>query len=859
MAAKRESVTVEGRKLSLSNLDKVLYPDAGVTKADILDYLRTVGPAMIPAIRDRPATRKRWVHGVGTKDEPGEVFFQKNLDAATPKWVKRVTLEHRHSTNTYPLVNDLATLVWLGQIASLEIHVPQWRVDAKGRMLHPDRMVLDLDPGPGAGLPECVEVARLIKPILDDLGLAAVPVTSGSKGIHLYAKLDMKQSWERVSSVAHELARSLAADHPDLVVSDQKKTLREGRVLVDWSQNSGQKTTIAPYSLRGRLQPMVAAPRTWEEIGSPDLAHVRYDEMPARLEKYGNLFAPVLPDSEHDAGQDDDGRPPPSSSASESRAHGGQDRLTAYRSKRDAAATPEPVPAEAPVPGEGNAFVIHEHHARRLHWDLRLEHEGVLASFALPKGVPADPGRNHLAVHTEDHPIEYLTFSGTIPKGEYGAGEMFVWDTGTYELEKWREDKEIIVILTGKPGGGLASIEGGKPVRLALIRTEGGLGGDKDNWLIHLMKDQAKGHWRRGARRDDDAVPTADDGAGPSDAPSRPHSEADGATGSGAGARAAAKGGAAPSAMLAQIGTPGLVRRGEWALEMKWDGVRAIVDARGPLKLISRRGLDTTATYPELAGLAELGPAILDGEIVAMDSRGRPSFARLQQRMGLTDQTDVAAARRKVPVQIVLFDLLEWEGRDLTPLPFRERRKALELLAEGGLPENAQLSPVFDDDVEHVLDASAEHGMEGIMAKRLSSRYEPGRRSGAWLKIKHERTQEVVVGGWREGKGGREGTIGSLLLGIPDDDGGLSYVGRVGTGFTERDLAEAAAKLHSLERKTTPFADVPRQDTRDAHWVTPKLVGEVRYGEWTQDHRLRHPVWRGWRPDKEPGDVRVEA
>ncbi|WP_138444363.1 ATP-dependent DNA ligase [Sinomonas susongensis] len=854
MAANRERVEVEGREVRLSNLDKVLYPEAGVTKADVLDYLRTVAQYMIPAVRDRPATRKRWVHGVGTADEPGQVFFQKNLDNSTPAWVKRVTLHHRHSTNTYPLINDLATLIWLGQMAALEIHVPQWRVDGDDNMLNPDRLVLDLDPGPGAGLPECVEVARLIKPILDDIGLATVPVTSGSKGIHLYAKIDMSQTWENVSAVAHELARSLAADHPDLVVSDQKKTLREGRVLVDWSQNSGQKTTIAPYSLRGRAQPMVAAPRTWEEIDSPDLAHVRYDEMASRIEKYGDLFAPLLPDEYR---TDDDGTPPPSSSASPrrskatgSKATGSTDRLAAYRAKRDAAATPEPVPMEPPTPGNGNTFVIHEHHARRLHWDLRLEHEGVLASFALPKGVPTDPGRNHLAVHTEDHPIEYLTFSGSIPKGEYGAGSMFIWDTGTYELEKWRDDKEIIVILSGRPGGGLAGIEDGKPVRLALIQT--GSGGDKSNWLIHLMKDQAKGHWRHGARQEEDGGKAS---AGSEHSEPAAVTAKDAATTKDA---ARAKGGPAPSPMLAQSGTPGLVRGEDWALEMKWDGVRTIVDARGPLKLISRRGLDTTGTYPELAALADLGPAILDGEVVAMDSLGRPSFSRLQQRMGLTDPTDVATARRQVPVRIVLFDLLEFEGRDLTPLPFRERREALELLAEGGLPANVQLSPIFHGEVDSVLEASAEHGLEGIVAKRLSARYEAGKRSGAWIKIKHERTQEVVVGGWRTGKGGRENTIGSLLLGIPDDDGGLRYAGRVGTGFTERDLAEIAKKLHRLERKTTPFGDIPREDTVDAHWVQPKLVGEVRYGEWTDAGRLRHPVWRGWRQDKDPGEVTVE-
>ncbi|WP_369045483.1 ATP-dependent DNA ligase [Sinomonas sp. P10A9] len=880
MASQRETVQIDGRRISLSNLDKVMYPAAGTTKGDVIEYYRTVAPVMIPAVRDRPATRKRWVHGVGTADEPGEVFFQKNLDPrSTPEWVQRVTLHHRHSTNTYPLVNDLPTLIWLAQIAALEIHVPQWRAVETDTMINPDRLVIDLDPGPGAGLPECVEVALLVKPIFDDLGLASVPVTSGSKGIHLYARLDGSQEWEQVSAVARELAKSLEADHPDLVVADQKKTLREGRVLVDWSQNSGQKTTIAPYSLRGRLQPMVAAPRTWEEIGAPDLAHVRYTEMAGRLSTFGDLFAPLHPtplnpttlpgthdavgssrprprasagaprDGARSSGEDDDGTGHAPSSAQVPTRDG--DRLTAYRAKRDAAKTPEPVPPEAvssATPRAGDAFVIHEHHARRLHWDLRLEHEGVLSSFAIPKGIPATTGRNHLAVHTEDHPLEYLTFSGTIPHGEYGAGEMSVWDTGTYEVEKWRED-EIIVILHGLPGGGLESVaEGigraGEGVRLALIRTDTGSGsvsGGRENWLAHLMKDQAKGHWRRGALG-------APDHPAETGAPA-PEIAAPGA-----------RGGPPPSPMLAQAGTEGLVRDGDWAFEMKWDGIRAIVDARAePLRLLSRNGIDQTATYPELAGLAELGPAVLDGEIVAQDARGRPDFGLLQQRMNLVGPADVERARRSVPVRIILFDLLEYEGRDLTRLPFRERRAALELLAAGGLPANVQLSPVFDGSIDHVLDASAEHGLEGVVAKRRGSAYEPGRRSGAWLKIKHTQTQEVVVAGWREGKGGREGTLGSLLVGIPDDDGVLRYAGRVGSGFTDRMLAEISGRLRPLERATSPLADIPREDTRDAHWVTPKLVAEVRYGELTSAGRLRHPVWRGWRPDKEPKDVVREA
>jgi bifunctional non-homologous end joining protein LigD len=855
MAPQRETVEIEGRRISLSNLDKVMYPAAGTTKGDVIEYYRTVAPVMIPAIRDRPATRKRWVHGVGTEDEPGDVFFQKNLDKSTPPWVERVTLHHRNSTNTYPLVNNLPTLIWLAQIAALEIHVPQWRAIETDTMINPDRLVIDLDPGPGAGLAECVEVAHLIKPIFDDMGLVSVPVTSGSKGIHLYAKLDGSQEWEAVSAVARELAKSLEADHPDLVVADQKKTLRHGRVLVDWSQNSGQKTTIAPYSLRGRLQPMVAAPRTWEEIASPDLAHVRYTEMAARLEEFGDLFAPLRPEPLPGAdGEEDDGGGHAASSATTGGAR--SDRLTEYRAKRDAAKTPEPVPLEAPTPGEGTAFVIHEHHARRLHWDLRLEHEGVLASFAIPKGIPTGTGKNHLAVHTEDHPIEYLTFSGSIPKGEYGAGEMYVWDTGTYEAEKWRED-EIVVVLHGRPGGGLESVaEGlgrpGEGVRLALIRTSEGSSG-KENWLAHLMKDQAKGHWRGGAKGGKGVEAEGPDDVVAADA-AGPHPDA-----------ASSRTAPAPEPMLAQTGTAALVRGDEWAFEMKWDGIRAIVDARAePLRLLSRKGIDQAATYPELGGLMELGPAVLDGEIVALDAHGRPDFGLLQQRMNLTRAADVERIRRDVPVQIVLFDLLEYEGRDLTRLPFRERRQALELLAEGGLPENVRLSPLFGaedgapDDAEHVLAASAEHGLEGIVAKRLGARYEPGRRSGAWVKIKNERTQEVVVAGWREGNGSRAATVGSLLLGIPDDAGRLAYAGRVGSGFTEGMLTEVSRRLHALERKTSPLEDVPAADARGAHWVTPKLVGEVTYSEMTSGGRLRHPVWRGWRPDKTPKDVAYE-
>jgi bifunctional non-homologous end joining protein LigD len=446
-------VSVGGHRITLTHLDKVLYPKTGTTKGDVLTYYAAISEVMLPHVRDRPATRKRWVDGVGTQTKPGSVFFQKNLDDSTPSWVKRRTIQHRDHSNEYPLVNDLATLTWLGQIAALEIHVPQWKFGRTGQAKNPDRLVLDLDPGPGAGLAECAEVARFAREILIGMGLDPMPVTSGSKGIHLYAALDGRQTTDEVSRVAHELARSLETDHPELVVSDMKKSVRAGRVFVDWSQNNGNKTTIAPYSLRGRLLPTVAAPRTWRELESPDLAHLDFEEVMKRVKKQGDILTDL-------------------------------DRLAAYRGKRDATKTPEPVPAartkrSKPRTG-GNTFVIQEHHASRLHWDFRLEHDGVLVSWALPKGVPTDYKQNHLAVQTEDHPLDYGSFEGDIPKGEYGGGHVDIWDSGTYQLEKWRDGSEIIATLQGVRHG---------THKYALIHT-GGEGKADQNWLIHLMKDQ---------------------------------------------------------------------------------------------------------------------------------------------------------------------------------------------------------------------------------------------------------------------------------------------------------------------------------------------------------------------------------
>ncbi|WP_104173813.1 ATP-dependent DNA ligase [Arthrobacter sp. Y81] len=863
MAGSRERVRVQGRELVVTNLDKVMYPETGTTKADVLAYYAAVAPVLIPAAANRPATRKRWVNGVGTAEAPGQMFFQKNLEDSTPGWIPRASIRHKERSNQYPLVNDAATLTWLAQMGSLEIHVPQWRVDPHGNPMFPDRLVLDLDPGEGAGLAECVEVAQLARAILKDVGLDPVPVTSGSKGIHLYAGLDGTQSSDQISDFAHELARALEADHPGLAVSDMKKTLRTGKVLVDWSQNNAAKTTIVPYSLRGRLKPTVAAPRTWRELASPALKQLEYREIMRRVKDGKDPFAAVSAHGVHVQGPSNGGGADSSKSGGRSgntKAGGGaadgghaDPRLEKYRSMRDPEGTPEPFSADRhrADPNAGTIrerFVIQEHHASRLHFDFRLERDGVLVSWALPKGVPVSGAQNHLAVQTEDHPMDYLDFEGTIPKGQYGAGTVTVWDHGYYECDKWIAGKEVIATLTGADGGGLGGTK-----RFALIRTsrdsDAPQGTEQSQWLIHLMDRKAHGAPAK------QAVPARKEQDGTQQASTAPRPPAQTAAPS-----------AAPdfvpdfSPMLAGAGTAADLRGLDWQFELKWDGIRAIIIGdEDRIRLISRNGNDVSASYPELTD-RKCWPEqsfTADGEIVAVGPSGRPDFGLLQTRMKLTKAADVAKARAATPVRLMVFDLLSDGGEDLRRMPLRKRRARLDELGwPAGCP--VHLSEVLDHEVEDLLASARELGLEGIMAKRIDGRYVSGERSKSWLKLKFERTQEVLVGGWRPGKGSRQGSVGSLLVGIPEG-GKLRYVGRVGSGFSDRELNELRLQMDSLSRKTSPFTEVPAADASDAHWVTPGLVGEVTFGDWTGAGKLRHPVWRGWRLDKNADDVVAES
>ncbi|MGW5108369.1 ATP-dependent DNA ligase [Nocardia sp. NPDC004123] len=744
-----------GIEVGLTNLDKVLYPATGTTKGEVIDYFTAIAPALLPHIAQRPVTRKRWPNGV---DE--QSFFEKNLAEHAPKWLARRTVRHSDRPVTYPLIDNLAGMAWLGQQAALELHVPQWRFDG-AEVGDITRLVFDLDPGPGAGLAQCAEVALILRDVVREVGLEAYPVTSGSKGIHVYVPLDRRLGPNGASAVAKQVATNLQQLRPELVTATMAKSARGGKVFLDWSQNNPAKTTIAPYSLRGRTEPWVAAPRAWPEIEKPKrLRHLRFDEVLRRWHEQGDLLEGL-----------DEPLPEPV-----------PDRLDTYRSMRDPRRTPEPVPPGPPDAGPGNRFVVQEHHARRLHWDVRLEREGVLVSWAVPKGPPTDTGENRLAVHTEDHPMEYLTFHGTIPKGEYGGGEMTIWDTGTYETEKWRDD-EVIVWLRGQRLTG----------RYALIQTSG------NQWLMHLMKDQ---------------TPPGMEGDGAQPVPAAPRTPAPMPRGL--------------KPMLATAGDVGTLDAEHWAFETKWDGFRLIAEIEdGAVTLRSRAGHMVTGKYPGLAVLgSELSghSAVLDGEAVVFDDHGGANLGLLRE-----DSTRAV---------FLAFDLLYLDGTSLIRKRYDDRRRVLEALA--GQARSLIVPRQLGGPGAEALRYSQDHGMEGVVAKRRDSVYLPGRRGQSWIKTRNWRTLSVVIGGYRRSEVRQ---FASLLVGVPHE-GELYYLGRVGTGFSEQEMSDLADRLRRLARKTSPFDNELTADERkDAVWVTPKLTGTVRFMNWTETGRLWHPAW----------------
>ena len=841
------TLKIDGKELALTNLDKVMYPETGFTKGQVIEYYKNIAPYILPHIEDRPITMKRFPNGIA-----GQHFYEKRAPSHTPPWIKtfQIPRNSKNSVINYILLNDAAALIWSANLANLEIHPFLAKAPHIDR---PTMVVFDLDPGDGANILSSCEVAFLLKDLLERLDLESFVKVSGSKGVHLHVPLNTPVTYAATQPFAKSVAQLLEHEHPGLVVSEMPKAKRKGKVLVDWSQNSEHKSTAAVYSLRAKLKPFVAMPVSWDELRKAlkkkDAAGLFFEPDAAveRVKKTGDKFADALKLKQT--------LPKPflelMSTEPALNGSGSATALEAYRRKRDFTKTSEPPPSMPPSSRQGvsRLFVIQKHAARRLHYDLRLEMEGTLKSWAVPKGPPYDLHEKRLAMAVEDHPMDYARFEGVIPKGEYGGGTVMVWDIGNYEVidgNYWQGKLHVIfhgkklngewILVKGRDRDGKDNvwylIKGGSPMeRLSEKKDDSSALTSRSMEQIARAQDAV---WHSNRSSVEAASALKDESTvGLESLP-----------------KARVK---FIEPMLARSVTELPQAKDKWLYEVKLDGYRCLAgrDSRG-VTLWSRRGNVFNKDFPTVARACESLPpdTLLDGEVVALDERGRASFNLLQHRRS-----------KASAIRFYAFDLLIYRGRSLLALKLTERRALLaETLAL--LNESVRFSENFDVDPDELLRGAKELGFEGVLAKRKDSSYEPGKRSGAWVKYKLNRSEEFVIGGYTPGS-----PFDALIVGHYHENE-LHFVSKVRNGFVPRLRREVFTELKPLETAECPFVNLPekkrtqwaltREEMKNCRWVRPKLVAQVEFTEWTPDGHLRSAAFVGLREDKNPREVARE-
>jgi DNA ligase D-like protein (predicted ligase)/DNA ligase D-like protein (predicted polymerase)/DNA ligase D-like protein (predicted 3'-phosphoesterase) len=785
------------RKLELSNLTKVLYPDDHIVKAELIQYYVTIAPTILAHVKGRPLSLVRYPDGIN-----GESFFQKNRPNWAPEWLEHVTLGEEKKD--YVIASEDASLAWLANLACIELHQMHSRAPHFDK---PDYIVYDLDPPESFKFPNVAELALEFKEHLEGFGYHPFVKTTGRKGLHVVTPIEPKWGFDKGFEAAKAVAQPFVDSHSSALTLQIKKEHRQGKVLLDIYRNRPSQTIVSAYSLRGLPGAPVSTPLQWEELASVETPKAfNLHSVPKRVTESGDPWeaiaayataihtekkaskvqgkssaSPALSSppglSDNAAGSGNEG----TAKNKTSRKHKTPEQLESYSRKRSFDKTPEPPPAE--IIGKGNAFVVHRHHASRLHYDLRLEQNGVLKSWAVPKGLPPRPGIMRLAVNVEDHPLEYVHFEGAIPKGEYGGGMMWKFAQGRYEITKEKKSGFYFRLQSRE------------------LNAEYRAHHTKENqWLLERV-DTPQTDWLR-----DPIEPML--------------------------ARPAEK----------------LPDSPDYVYEVKWDGIRAMISLdEGQIRIHGRNRMEFTKQFPELIipeQAFRAASGLFDGEIVCLEADGRPHFKNVIHRMQQTTDGGIARARAKHPAFCYLFDCLYLDGRAIINEPLTRRREWLQDAVKKDVPYRA--SEVIEDGPAF-FEAVKEMGLEGMMAKQRNSTYLPGKRSDSWLKIKTRQTIECLIIGYTQGKGDRLTSFGALHLAQPGAEG-LKYIGKAGGGFDEQALQAVSGELAKLTRTKRPVKEKPLDDSRSV-WVEPRLMCEVSFASWTPDGLLREPVFIRLRPD----------
>ena len=772
--AKKKSlwVTIGKRKVELSNLDKILFPEDNILKAEIIEYYLKIAPTLLNHLKGRALTLIRFPDGIH-----GEMFYQKNRPEWAPDWIEFAKLG-KEEKKDYIIATEPATLVWLANLASLELHQLHSR---KPNFDMPDYMVFDLDPPEGYDFKKVIPIALGLKESIEALGYTAFAKTTGGKGIHICCPLEPKWDFHTVFEASQLIAQPFVDRHPNDTTLHIKKEARKGRVLIDIYRIRTGQSIVSPYSLRGRVGAPVSMPLTWDELStlkSPSEHNIRtaLDKVLKDGDAWEGIGAFAVEVHTHRKKVVPKELPP-------NKKRKTPEQLETYSKKRDFEKTLEP---EARIiEGGGSNFVVHRHHASHLHYDLRLEQDGVLKSWAVPRGLPPHPGVKRLAVQTEDHPMKYLTFDGKIPKGQYGGGDMWIYALGKYQITKDKKDG-FYFRLNSKEVNGEYRIYKIKQKEWLLERVDT----PQINYLNDIIEPMLSDV--------SDTVPKGKD-------------------------------------YIYEVKWDGI--RALVSLE------------DGRLRIRSRNHNDITKQFPELmvgdkAFRANCG--LFDAEIVCLDKSGRPEFKKVINRLMSTQESNIQKLSKTNSVYCYIFDCLYLDGRALVNESLLKRK---EWLRDAVRPDTPYRVSETMEDGGSLFEAAREHSLEGIMAKKKDGKYLPGRRSDLWLKIKVRQTAECFIVGYTPGKGNRSQSFGALQIAEKVDGAlhYRGKVGTGFNDELMKEILREIKKQKEAKKPSLKGGKIV--DEKVTAWIESSLIAEIGYAQLTPDRMFREPVFIRLRPD----------